>query len=199
MADHLVRTATDDDGPALIGFLSRAFATDPLFEWVFPDEERRVADLALLFELVWAANSRLGHSLITDDRTGIAMWAPPGQWKTPPETAMTYGPRLVEAYAEDDMRRLMSFHDAVDEHHPEESHYYLGVLGVDPDHHARGIGSACLAAGLAVADAAHQPAYLETTNEKNLPLYERHGFAVTKEFDLGDGSPTTWLMWRDAG
>ena len=41
---------------------------------------------------------------------------------------------------------------------------------------------------------------LETDNERNLPLYRRHGFVVTSEFVADDGKgPRTWAMLRPAG
>ena len=45
-------------------------------------------------------------------------------------------------------------------------------------------------------DAEGTPAYLETDTERNVQLYERHGFEVTEEFDLPGGGPPVWLMWR---
>jgi ribosomal protein S18 acetylase RimI-like enzyme len=42
----------------------------------------------------------------------------------------------------------------------------------------RGLGSALLKAGLARCDAEGAAAYLESSNPKNVPLYERHGFEV---------------------
>ncbi|HAT26776.1 MAG TPA: hypothetical protein DCS89_07175 [Gammaproteobacteria bacterium] len=41
-------------------------------------------------------------------------------------------------------------------------------------------------------------AYLESSNVKNNPLYERHGFEVIGEATSPDGGPTIWFMKRAA-
>ena len=41
------------------------------------------------------------------------------------------------------------------------------------------------------------PAYLESSKEKNVPLYERNGFKVTEVYTVPNGGPPIWLMWRD--
>ena len=41
------------------------------------------------------------------------------------------------------------------------------------------------------------PAYLESSKEKNVPYYERHGFRVTGELRLPKDGPPLWAMWRD--
>ena len=63
-----------------------------------------------------------------------------------------------------------------------------------PDRQVRGIGSALLEAGLAGAGADGVPAFLVTSNARNLPLYQRHGFAVTEEYDVGPVH--AWAMLR---
>jgi hypothetical protein len=52
--------------------------------------------------------------------------------------------------------------------------------------------------GLARADQANYPCYLETSEERNLPFYERCGFKVVESALLGDGGPTAWGMRRDS-
>jgi len=70
------------------------------------------------------------------------------------------------------------------------------VLGTDPQHQGKGIGSALLAPVLAKCDAEGIPAYLESSKERNIPFYRRHGFEVTTELNLKNG-PSLWPMWRD--
>jgi ribosomal protein S18 acetylase RimI-like enzyme len=55
-----------------------------------------------------------------------------------------------------------------------------------------------LAHCLAFVDHDSAPAYLESSNPRNVSLYERHGFEVTGQIDLA-GGPTLIPMWRHAG
>ena len=57
--------------------------------------------------------------------------------------------------------------------------------------------TAVLSPSVARCDAAGEPAYLESSKERNVPFYERHGFKVTREVTISGGGPTLWLMWRD--
>ena len=68
--------------------------------------------------------------------------------------------------------------------HPKVAHAHLVFLGVSPSAQGRGVGSAILKHTLAPLDAAGIPAYLEATSERNIALYERHGFAISGEFKL---------------
>jgi hypothetical protein len=54
-----------------------------------------------------------------------------------------------------------------------------------------------LAATLEVVDRAHMPAYLESSNPKNIPLYQRFGFEVQTELQFGS-SPVVATMLRAA-
>lgn len=82
------------------------------------------------------------------------------------------------------------------ENHPEEPHWYLGVLGSDPTFRGAGYGRALMDSRLAHCDAEAAPAYLESSKPDNIPYYERFGFVVTGELALPDGGPTLWQMWR---
>src|SRR4029450_7243897 len=55
-------------------------------------------------------------------------------------------------------------------------HGYVWLLGVDPSAQGRGVGSRVLESVTSRCDAARAPTYLDTTNERNLSFYRRHGF-----------------------
>jgi ribosomal protein S18 acetylase RimI-like enzyme len=79
----------------------------------------------------------------------------------------------------------------------QEPHWYLMLVGVDPELQGRGVGSAIIREGLARADRESRPCYLETSEARNLGLYERHGFAVLEEATLGKDGPQAWAMRRE--
>jgi ribosomal protein S18 acetylase RimI-like enzyme len=78
-----------------------------------------------------------------------------------------------------------------------EPHWYLVVVGVDPELQGQGVGSAIVRDGLALADRESKPCYLDTSERRNLAFYERLGFVVLEEAILGKGGPKAWAMRRE--
>jgi GNAT superfamily N-acetyltransferase len=100
-----------------------------------------------------------------------------------------FGPRLP---------RSLSLLTRIEKHHPAEPHWYLEAIGTVPEARGRGIGPTVLTPVLDRCDAEGVPAYLESSNPRNIPFYERHGFVRRPLFELPRGCPTITPMWRDA-
>jgi predicted GNAT family N-acyltransferase len=60
-----------------------------------------------------------------------------------------------------------------------------------------GLGSLLLKKSLEKIDNLHQSAYLESSNPKNMTLYERHGFETVSKIQFGEGPPMH-TMYREA-
>lgn len=78
-------------------------------------------------------------------------------------------------------------------------HWYLAVLGVDPDFQGRGGASRLLKPMLSRLDKEGLPAYLETTTEGYVPLYQHFGFRVIREEMLPGTETKMWVMMRGEG
>jgi GNAT superfamily N-acetyltransferase len=194
--DAAVRSAAPTDVAALSTSLARAFDDDPVLAWLFP-ADRHLDRLRRYFAMYLDKVSlRHGLTWTTQDLAAGAIWLPPGHWelrpldllRTLPDTARALGRRLPFAF-----RTLLQ----VERHHPKAEHYYLATLGTAPSHQGKGYGSALLQPMLDRCDAEGMPAYLESSKERNVPFYARHGFTVTEELDLLGGGPKVWLMWRE--
>ena len=73
----------------------------------------------------------------------------------------------------------------------------MEYLGVDPRSQSLGLGALILKDSLSKIDDLHQPAYLESSNPRNMSLYERHGFETVNKFQFGVGPPIH-TMFREA-
>ena len=193
-----VTKATLADVPQLAQALAAAFQTDPVIAWVFPNEERRRAVLAsfMAFRLRKLA---LPHdeSWMTSDRGAAAVSIqPPGTGQLSRLQRLRLLPPLVRFLGLRTASVLGGLDRMEARHPPEPPHWYLFILGTEPAAQGRGLASALLAHMLARADADGMPAYLESSNERNLALYRRHGFEVTSEVAI-PGGPRIWPMWRE--
>jgi GNAT superfamily N-acetyltransferase len=194
---HDVRPARVDDVPALAATLSRAFVTDPVSEFLIPSDRRRPAGLERFFAVQMSLDLvRFGGVYTNEDRTGGALWAPPGKPPVPPWPMVRMLAAMFPYVAGPHLARTIRFIAEVEAIHPTEPHWYLATLGTEPSLQGRGIGSALLGPVLRRCDAGGRPAYLESSKEQNVPFYRRHGFEVTREVRLA-GGPPLWLMWRE--
>lgn len=76
---------------------------------------------------------------------------------------------------------------------PEDS-WDLATLGVVPSSAGKGLGSAIITEFIThVSSSAHPRISLETSAERNVRLYERHGFSVSSRTALQDG-PVVYSM-----
>ena len=186
--------------PEVAGWvLGRAFVEDPVFGWLLAGRGDIEHRLSLVFSAFAAGAQHKpdGQVLVTPERTAAAVWLPPNRWKTPAKELLQQGPRLVRAFGPGVLRAL-SLLTRVEKHHPDEPHWYLEAIGTVPDARGRGIGPTVLVPVLDRCDTERLPAYLESSNPRNIPFYERHGFIRRAPLaDLPAGCPTITPMWRD--
>jgi GNAT superfamily N-acetyltransferase len=187
-----------DIGPAS-QMMARAFADDPVMRWILPDEPMRLRRLPKFFAVSMRGVLRHGSSelmVLSHRLAGCAVWLPPGRWLPSTWRQLAAVPGYARALGSQLAVASVTYH-ALAEAHPAAPHWYLAGLGTDPPFQGTGVGSELIRARLARCDAAGLPAYLESSNERNVPFYERHGFRVTAELTVPAGGPTLWLMWRD--
>jgi GNAT superfamily N-acetyltransferase len=194
-----IRLAGAADVPALTGVLCRAFDADPVMNWVLRQDAGRAAAFEWMFRLSLALTLPFGHVYTTADRGATALWTPPGKWRWRAGwlRQLQQAPGFVRAVGLRRMPRVLPAVSALEARHPREPHFYLFQLAVDPTRQGRGVGSALLHRTLDACDRDGRPAYLENSNPRNTPLYERQGFTVVECHRIGGDGPPLWLMWRE--
>jgi len=198
-ASRTVRLIGRNEATLLGEILADAFAEDPVFQWLIdPNVRNRDQRMRMFFTSMSRSYLRQAKPCyISGDGSAAAMWAAPGKWALPmSEMALEAAPQTA-AFGRRLQRALRTQLQIEGLHPKSPKHWYLGYLGARQENQGQGFGSQLLREVLSKADADGVPAYLESSNERNVPLYERHGFKVVEEVRALGKGPLIWRMWRD--
>ncbi len=194
---HEIRKAGAEEVEGISRALASAFQDDPVMSWLIRDTARRPqileGNFRLLLSRIWLRHE---ETYTTAATAGASIWDPPGTWRVGIAEQLALLPQAVRIWGRLTPRALRTL-TAIERGHPKEDHYYLAVLGVEPERQGRGMGSALMSPILGRCDSEGVPAYLEASSPRNRSLYERHGFKVTEEFRVGADAPPIWGMWRE--
>jgi GNAT superfamily N-acetyltransferase len=193
--DRTIRRAGADEVDVVARTVAAAFFDDPVTRWLLPDVDQRRRVVEPMFRLYVAPYVRHGETYLAGDGDGAAVWLPPGVELQSRDEEAELG-RALEALVGPDLRRFELLAQTFEQHHPREPLYYCQFLATMPALQGRGIGSTFLRQMLARADREGMPAYHEATTPRNRALYERHGYVNEGVFELPDGGPPLWRMWR---
>ncbi|MGH9085331.1 MAG: GNAT family N-acetyltransferase [Acidimicrobiales bacterium] len=189
-----VRVASGDDVELVVRIAAAGFYDDPVMCWAMQDGDTRLASLTWIF-------TGLARDVVADGAVHLGAEACTSLWRGP-DFDHHAGGGLPEDLGEipmtgDELVRLAILGEAMAARHPGERHWYLNVLSTLPERQGQGLGTAVLQPILERCDMDGVPAYLESSNPRNVTLYKRHGFVQTgTPIELPDG-PSLIPMWRD--
>ena len=186
-----IKDFSHEDQADAVNLLLLAFSNDPFQRYLMPDPSTYLRNSAIWFNNAASQSISLNAMMGTDDYSGIALWFPPNH---------TIEYEVLDATLKelpsDSQQDIFQYFREFDENKPKDV-WYLEYLGVDPFKQSMGLGSALLKSSLEKIDLLHEPAYLESSNPRNMSLYERNGFQTVKKFQFGAGPPIH-TMYREA-
>jgi GNAT superfamily N-acetyltransferase len=188
-----VRTATQADRESVLDTLVLSFVADPCARYTWPKPQVYMVAWRAFVMGLGGRGLDQGAAFVTADGSAAALWLPPGVESDGDAT----GAVIKQSVAEDRRAVLGQVMEQMAQFHPQEPHWYLALMGADPSRQGQGLGSALIEEGLRKCDEQGAPAYLESSNPRNIPLYERHGFNVIGEVRPGD-FPGAYPMLRPA-
>jgi len=180
--------------PDAVETLTLAFTDDPLMGWLFEEDDKRPAQLRIWWR--WIIDNRAAHVEVHDtaDSRSAAIWHGPDPVEG--TTGASFPDMLAGLIGVDAMQRKLQGMSVIPAAHPTERHWYLAAVGTRPEFQGMGSGPRVLHPVLERCDTAGLPAYLESSNERNVPFYERLGFVVRGRIQV-PGGPALTPMWRE--
>jgi GNAT superfamily N-acetyltransferase len=186
-----VKNYSKEEQLIAVDILLLAFSSDPFQRYLMPDPSIFFKNSTIWFNNA-ASQSISTKSLFgTEDYSGVALWFPPDyvvEFDAIGET--------LQDLPQNSQKNIFQYFNELEKNRPKDA-WYLEYAGVDPSKQSLGVGSALLKNSLHKIDNLHQPAYLESSNPRNMSLYERHGFETVTKIQFGDGPPMH-TMYREA-
>ena len=185
-----IRSATPEEMPQVISTIVAAFLTDPIMRFAWPSPHDYLQAMPVATPGFAGGALQAGSADIEAAFGGAALWLPPG---VHPDGALLEGAfrELAEpAHLGDLFRTFVQMEQC----HPSEPHWYLPMIGVEPYAQGRGIGGALMRHAVARCDRDGTAAFLESSNPRNISLYERHGFEVVGQIQVGAAPVVTPML-----
>ena len=186
-----VQAVTKYDERQAIDVIVLPFSMDPVVRWLYPNPHQYLINFPELVKAFCGRAFEQGTAQYLEGFIGAALWLPPDV--QPDEEPV--GELLQRTIPEEDQGTVFSVLEQMGSFHPSEPHWYLPMIGVDPTHQSKGHGAALLQRTLSKCDSQKTLAYLDSTNPKNIPLYERHGFELLGTIQE-EGTPPIYPMLR---
>jgi ribosomal protein S18 acetylase RimI-like enzyme len=164
-----VSRATPADREQVVRTFVAAFVDDPALRFFFPSDPTYPRLASAFAGWLFDKRVRRGTVRVIGGGASVAMWDPPLDVS---QTGTSYALNLPP----DALKRVAAYDAAVDAILPETPYWYLGVLATHPDHAGQGWGRTVMAEGLRRAARDGVPAYLETSSQRNVEIYQRAGW-----------------------
>jgi GNAT superfamily N-acetyltransferase len=190
-----VRRAIRADAPILVDAFVAALVDDPFFRWIWSsDSDGPEVGMRAWMTLVVTRTFDRAESWVSLDGAAAVTWIVPDAPLEPEDYAAVAD--LLESRLGDRGPAVMAAIAAASADVPVEAHRTLLYVGVRPGAQGRGLGTAVVRPGVAVADAAGLGIHLNSTNARNVPFYERLGFTALSEPVVTGDAPPILPMWR---
>jgi len=187
-----IRSARPSEMPRTVAAIVAAFMTDPLARFAWPTPHLHLDGMPVGAREFAGRGFEHGAAYVSADFLGAALWLPPGVHPNGEALERLFRATVPPERLDD----LLGTFEQMETHHPDEPHWYLAMLGVDPVAQGRGLGAELMRHALARCDREGALAYLESSNPRNISLYRRHGFEEIGEIRVGAAPLVTPMIRR---
>jgi hypothetical protein len=177
--------ATYSDRPLVVNILKASFDNNKSVNYLIPQDDKRDKRLRRFMEYSFDVCYSFGEVFLSDDRKGCALILLPDKKRTTPKSMLWDITFILCSIGLSNVSKALNRESQIKSRHPKEPLYYLWFIGVDVEAQNNGIGSKLLAEVIAKGEAQNRVVCLETSTLKNIPWYEKFGFTIYDELDLG--------------
>ena len=183
--------------------LSQAFQNNPLIEYFIPDKSQRKDALLRITKYMVRSGLLCGRLYASSDNLeGIAVCLPSDRSDLNLWQILRVKGVLVSIMKHVKVFRTLlsyeSFASNLQDRLAPSKHWYLNIIGIDPQLQGKGHGGILLRSMFYQMDKEQIPCYLETHEEATVSMYRHYGFEVLETGVVPCSDVRYWAMLRNA-
>lgn len=169
----------------IVDILVNSFADNKSVNYIIKQDGRKLKRIEALMSYSFDLCFRYGEIFVTKDKQGCVLILIPEKKPVTLQTILLDIKLVFSAIGWTNIRKAAVRESQIKGYHPKIPMFYLWFIGVNTDAQNKGIGSALLMSVINEAMLQKRVICLETSTEKNVPWYRKHGFDIYKELDFG--------------
>jgi len=169
----------------VVDMLANSFDNNKSVNYIIRQDKNRKQRIKRLMEYSFDVCYVYGKVLLSDDKKGCALVILPDKQKTSLRSLWLDLKLIFTCIGLSHLKKASTRENRVKKLQPKTSMYYLWFIAVDPAQQGRGTGSRLLNEIISESEAEKRAICLETSTLKNLPWYQKSGFSIYNELDLG--------------
>lgn len=177
--------ANYNDKEQIVNILTHSFDDNKSVNYIIKQDRKRVVRIKKLMEYSFEVCYLFGDVFLSNDRNGCALILMPDKKKTTFETILLDAKLVFSCIGISNIKKAFDRESKINKLHPEAPIYYLWFIGVNPSQQNQGIGSALMNDVISESISNKRSIYLETSTIKNIPWYEKLGFATYAKLNFG--------------
>jgi ribosomal protein S18 acetylase RimI-like enzyme len=182
----MMKKAEDKDKEYIVDILAQSFDTNQSINYLVPQDKKRLSRLKALMDYSVEFSRAFGEVLISEDHKACALILFPDKEKINLTSILLDIKLIWYCLGVSHIYKALSLKSRINQLRPKNKlMYYLWFIGVNPKDQHAGAGSKLLKEIIAESQAQGRPIYLETSTIKNLSWYQRFGFKIYNELNIG--------------
>jgi len=167
----------------VLAILHKSFKDNKSTNFVVKQDKKKDKRIKILLEYCYAKGEQQGTIYLSPDNNACAIVLYPEKEKTTLKGLYYMIKLLFGGIGLFRVGKITNREKTIQKHHPTYAFNHLWYIGVNPDQQGKGLGTQLMNRIMEDSKKLNRPLFLETSNEKNFPFYERLGFKRIAEMD----------------
>ncbi len=169
----------------VIDILFETFYDNKSVNFVLKQDSKKDKRIRTLLEYSYFLGDKFGEIILTEDNSSCAIIIDPQKKRTTLQSLYWNIKIGIKSIGLRNLPKVLRRESILNKLHPNCPYVYLWYIGVNKNHQGNGKGTQLLNEITAKYLNNNRPIYLQTSTQRNFKLYEKLGFQLIAEPDVG--------------